>query len=80
MRAGISTRVTLYSLRRSFATLHRVEGTPLKIVSAMLGHSNTAQAADMYMHADGTVTAERMQRYQETLAAAAAREARAPVN
>ena len=78
-RAGITAPITLYSLRHTFASLHLVAGTPLKIVSAMLGHSNISQTADTYMHADGLVTAEWMQKYQQALAADAT-EVRPPLN
>ncbi len=78
--AAVSRRVTLYSLRHTFGSSHAAAGMALKIDSVMMGHSNIVQTADTYMHADGTVTAEWMQRFQEALAAASAPKARAPLN
>jgi integrase len=77
--AGIRTRVTLYTLRHTFATMHLANGTPLKIVSTMLGHSNISQTADTYQHADEQVTAEWMHRFEKMLATVASEE-RPPVN
>jgi integrase len=72
-RAGIKkpdakTSVSLYSLRHTFATLHVVAGTPLKVVSDVLGHSTIQQTANTYMHGDQSVTADWMQRFEAVLA------------
>ena len=45
-RAGIDRSVTLSSLRHTFGSSHAAAGTPVKIVSVMMGHSNIAQTAD----------------------------------
>ena len=65
--AGITQSVTLYSLRHTFATLHVAAGTPIKVVSDVLGHSSIQQTANTYMHGDQTVTADWMQRYEAAI-------------
>jgi integrase len=77
--AGIAQPVTLYSLRHTFATLHVAAGTPLKVVSDVLGHSNIQQTANTYMHGDQAVTADWMQRFEQQLDLATSA-SRAPVN
>ena len=66
-QAGIGKAVTLYSLRHTFATLHVVAGTPIKVVSDVLGHANIQQTANTYQHADQGVTADWMQRFEAAL-------------
>ncbi|CAN5797469.1 site-specific integrase [soil metagenome] len=78
-RAGITRSLTLYSLRHTFATLHVAAGTPLKVVSDVLGHSTIQQTANTYMHGDQAVTADWMQRFERALIAAEVA-ARAPAN
>jgi integrase len=66
-RAGISQaekRINLYGLRHTFATLHVAAGTPLKVVSDLLGHASIQQTANTYMHADPAVTSAWMERYE----------------
>jgi integrase len=65
--AGIVQPVTLYSLRHTFATLHVAAGTPIKVVSDVLGHSSIQQTANTYMHGDMTVTVNWMLRFEESL-------------
>ena len=80
--AGITKSVSLYALRHTFATLHVAAGTPLKVVSDVLGHSTIQQTANTYMHGDQAVTADWMQRFERALDAADAADAatRAPAN
>jgi len=78
-RAGISKSITLYSLRHTFATLHVAAGTPLKVVSDVLGHSTIQQTANTSMHGDQAVTQDWMQRYERALDAAE-EAARTPAN
>jgi integrase len=59
--------------------LHVAAGTPLKVVSDVLGHSTIQQTANTYMHGDQAVTADWMQRFERALDAADAA-ARAPAN
>ena len=69
-RAGVhpdEKPVSLYGLRHTFATLHVAAGTPLKVVSDLLGHANIQQTANTYMHGDQAVTAEWMQRYEKQI-------------
>lgn len=54
--AGISGTFSLYSFRHTFATLHLESGTPLKVVSGWLGHSNIQQTANTYMHVSPDVS------------------------
>lgn len=67
-QAGIVKKVTLYSLRHTFATLHVVAGTPIKVVSDVLGHANIQQTANTSQHADQGVTADWMRRFEEAIA------------
>jgi integrase len=77
--AGITKPITLYALRHTFATLHIRAGTPLKVVSDVLGHSTIQQTANTYMHGDQAVSADWMQRFEQAIDAAAP-VARVPVN
>ncbi|MDA0700443.1 MAG: tyrosine-type recombinase/integrase [bacterium] len=77
--AGIGKQVTLYSLRHTFATLHVAAGTPIKVVSDVLGHANIQQTANTYQHADQGVTADWMKRFEQQLEQVPAA-ARAPAN
>ena len=77
-RAGIQKPVALYNLRHTFASLHVAAGTPLKVVSDLLGHATIQQTADTYMHGDQAVTADWMQRFERALDEAAP--PAAPVN
>ena len=65
--AGISKKLTLYSLRHTFATLHVEAGTSLKRVADLLGHSTIQQTADTYMHADQAVGREWIEQYEAIL-------------
>lgn len=78
-QAGVTKEVTLYGLRHTFATLHVAAGTPLKVVSDVLGHATIQQTANTYMHGDQAVTADWMARYEAALGASSTLE-RAPVN
>ena len=67
--AGITKKLTLYSLRHTFATLHVEAGTSLKRVADLLGHSTIQQTADTYMHADQAVSREWIEQYETVLKA-----------
>ena len=67
MAAGISKQISPYSLRHTFATLHVAAGTPLKVVSELLGHASIQQTADTYMHDDADVTADWMGHFESHL-------------
>ena len=60
-------QISPYSLRHTFATLHVAAGTPLKVVSELLGHASFQQTADTYMHDDADVTADWMGRFESHL-------------
>ena len=67
--AGITKSVSLYALRHTCATLHVAAGTHVKVVSELLGHANTQQTADTYMHGDAGVTADAIRDYERTIRA-----------
>jgi integrase len=48
-RAGLP-RIRLHDVRHSYATAGLAAGVPLKVMSARLGHANTAITADLYQH------------------------------
>lgn len=48
--ADIKTRITVYSLRHTSATLGLAVGQDLKTISAKLGHSGIQLTADTYLH------------------------------
>jgi hypothetical protein len=62
-------------LRRRNSTLRVAAGSPVKVVSDVLGHSTIQQAATTYVYGEEAVTADWMQRCERALAAA-----RAPAN
>ena len=43
-------RLTVHSLRHSFASIHLMKGTPIPEVSAMLGHANVSITLSIYSH------------------------------
>jgi integrase len=43
-------RLTVHSLRHSFASIHLMQGTPIPEVSAMLGHANVNITLAVYSH------------------------------
>jgi integrase len=43
-------RLTVHSLRHSFASIHLMNGTPIPEVSAMLGHANVNITLTVYTH------------------------------
>src|SRR6266481_1865825 len=55
-RAGLS-RINWHVLRHTHGTLLHVQGTPLKVAQAQLGHSHMATTLDVYTHA--SVNAQR---------------------
>ena len=55
-RAGLP-RINWHALRHTHGTLLHVQGTPLKVAQAQLGHSHMATTLEIYTHA--SVTAQR---------------------
>ena len=49
-RAGLP-RINWHSLRHTHGTLLHVQGTPLKVAQAQLGHSHMATTLEVYTHA-----------------------------
>jgi len=56
-RAGLP-RIRFHDLRHTAATFMLEDGTPLKVVSEILGHSSVAITADLYMHVTPGMQAE----------------------
>ena len=73
--AGIASPVSLYTLRHTFATSHLDTGTPLKQVSAWMGHSSIVQTGDTYMHAADDTGQKWMQQHEARLRSTTGREA-----
>lgn len=49
-QAGLSAEVHFHTLRHTFATMHLLDNTPVKVVSEALGHSSIKQTMDTYSH------------------------------
>lgn len=47
-RLGISSHITLHSLRHTYATLAAAAGNPMKLLQLSLGHSTIKLTADLY--------------------------------
>ncbi len=50
LEAADLPRIRLYDLRHTAATLALAAGTPIKVVSEMLGHASSALTMDVYSH------------------------------
>ena len=50
-RTGLP-KVTIHSLRHTYASLMIADGTPLVVVSHKLGHAQTSTTANIYAHID----------------------------
>lgn len=61
--AGITSTVTLYTFRHTFATVHLQLGTPLKVVSEWLGHFTIQQTANTYQHVSDEIATDYAERY-----------------
>ena len=48
-RTGLP-KVTIHSLRHTYASLMIADGTPLVVVSHKLGHAQTSTTANIYAH------------------------------
>ena len=60
-------RITLHSLRHSWATLALLEGIPTKVVSEILGHSSTRVTEDVYQHVSPGMQADATSRVEKLL-------------
>jgi integrase len=58
VKASRLPKVTFHGLRHSYASISLRAGTPLKVVSEMLGHTTTAITADLYTHVLGDLKAQ----------------------
>lgn len=53
--AGLPRHLPPQNLRHTCASIHGQLGTPVTVVSAMLGHSNVRTTLDCYTHAFGSM-------------------------
>lgn len=64
--AGIDGyKVSLHSLRHSFATTAKANGIPLEIVSDLLGHASVSTTADIYDHREKCSRREAVEKVAE---------------
>ena len=61
-RSGLP-KVTVHSLRHTYASLMIADGTPLVVVSRQLGHAQTSTTANIYAHAIASAQARAMQTF-----------------
>ena len=62
VRSGMP-KVTVHSLRHTYATLMIADGVPLVVVSKQLGHTQTSTTANIYAHAIASAQAKAMQTF-----------------
>ena len=56
-------KVTVHSLRHTYASLMIADGVPLVVVSRQLGHAQTSTTANIYAHAIASAQAKAMQTF-----------------
>lgn len=61
-RSGMP-KVTVHSLRHTYASLMIADGVPLVVVSRQLGHAQTSTTANIYAHAIASAQAKAMQTF-----------------
>lgn len=61
-RSGLP-KVTVHSLRHTYASLMIADGAPLVVVSKQLGHAQTSTTANIYAHAIASAQAKAMQTF-----------------
>ena len=61
-RSGMP-KVTVHSLRHTYATLMIADGVPLVVVSKQLGHTQTSTTANIYAHAIASAQVKAMQTF-----------------
>ena len=61
-RSGLP-KVTVHSLRHTYATLMIADGTPLVVVSWQLGHAQTSTTSNIYAHAIASARAKAAQTF-----------------
>lgn len=61
-RSGMP-KVTVHSLRHTYATLMIADGVPLVVVSKQLGHTQTSTTANIYAHAIASAQSKAMQTF-----------------
>ena len=61
-RSGMS-KVTVHSLRHTYASLMIADGVPLVVVSRQLGHAQASTTANIYAHAIASAQAKAMQTF-----------------
>lgn len=60
-------RLTIHTLRHSFASIHLMQGTPITEVSAMLGHSNVNITLTVYSHFIPKMRTDSTQRFAASI-------------
>ena len=60
---GLSSDVTLHTLRHTFITEQINKGTPVNIVQAIVGHASVATTIDIYTHTNN----ENIKKYKGNL-------------
>ena len=61
-RSGLP-KVTVHSLRHTYATLMISDGAPLVVVSKQLGHAQTSTTANIYAHVIASAQARAMETF-----------------
>ena len=61
-RSGMP-KVTVHSLRHTYASLMIADGVPLVVVSRQLGHAQASTTANIYAHAIASAQAKAMQTF-----------------
>lgn len=61
----ISETYTFHSLRHSFATRAMESGVVIKVISALLGHSQTATTTDIYLHLSESFIRQEMMKMKD---------------
>ena len=56
-------KVTVHSLRHTYATLMIADGVPLVVVSKQLGHTQTSTTANIYAHAIASAQVKAIQTF-----------------
>jgi integrase len=61
----LDNRTTFHQLRHAWATLQMYYGTPVKIISALAGHSTTQITQDTYQHPQDNLARDAAKRIEE---------------
>jgi len=67
LRAGLSSKYSLHTLRHTFATLQLKTGTDAKVTQEMLGHGNISTTLDTYSHVDQEMQKEAASKLEQMI-------------